>query len=224
MPVILPMIGSIQQFAVDEQPHIYLHGYVSSRLMNLADAALKQGELGLPLCISAAKLDGLVLTLTPNSHNYNYRSAIIHGHGTIVLDEAEKIWAMEVITNSVVPARYANTRVPPDAAEMSSTRILKVSISSASGKGREGVPNDEKKDMVREEVLDKVWTGVVPVYETFGEPQAGPYNRVREIPEHVEGYILSTNEVNERYAYDAAHKAAPEKRKKKEDSDEEQVL
>jgi len=195
MPVILPMIGDIQQFPGDDQPHIYLHGYVSSRLMNLSKAS----KQGLPLCIAATKVDGLVLTLTPNSHNYNYRSAVIHGFGSIVESEEERIWAMKVITNSVVPSRYENTRIPPDAAEMQSTRILKVSISSASGKVREGVPNDEKKDLVRTDVLEKVWTGVIPVYETFGEPQVGPYNRVREVPEHVDGFVLERNEINERY-------------------------
>jgi hypothetical protein len=52
----------------------YLHGYVSSRLMKLADDAVKRGEEGLPLCVAATKVDGFVLSLTPNSHNYNYRS------------------------------------------------------------------------------------------------------------------------------------------------------
>ncbi|KAF2435924.1 hypothetical protein EJ08DRAFT_295491 [Tothia fuscella] len=219
-PVVLPMIGEIARFPDDEQHHCYLHGYVSSRLMRLADEALNRGEEGLPLCIAATIVDGLVLTLTPNSHNYNYRSAVIHGYGTIVDNDKEKLWAMEVITNSVVPDRWANSRIPPDAAEMQSTRILKVKIAAASGKVREGVPNDEKKDLKREDVLNKVWTGVIPVYETLGEPQPGPYNRVKEPPEHVEEYIAHTNEVNERYSYDAAHKPAPEKRKKYGESDD----
>jgi len=190
--------------------------------MNLADAAIKRGEEGLALCVAATKVDGFVLTLTPNSHNYNYRSAVIHGFGTIVDSDAEKLWAMQVITNSVVHERWLYTRIPPDGAEMQSTRILKVRISAASGKVREGVPNDEKKDLKRDDVLDKVWTGVIPLYETYGEPQPGPYNRVKEVPEHVEGFILSQNEVNERYAYDAAHKPAPEKRKKEGEKDEDE--
>ena len=55
---------------------------------------------------------------------------------------------------------------------------------------------------------------MVPIYETYGEPQPGPYNRVKDVPEHVEGFVLENNETNETYAYDAAHKPAPEKRKK----------
>lgn len=216
------MIGQLGLYPGDESKgeldwKCYLHGYVSSRLMKLADDAVKRGEEGLPLCVAATKVDGFVLTLTPNSHNYNYRSAVLHGFGTVVEDVEEKIWAMKLITNSVVPNRYDNTRVPPDGAEMQSTRILKLKISGASGKVREGVPEDERKDMKREDVLDSVWTGVIPVYEKLGEPQAGPYNRVKEIPEHVRRFVDEENEKREQYAFNAAGKPAPLKRPKKND-------
>lgn len=183
--------------------------------MKLADEAVKRGEEGLPLCVAATKVDGFVLTLTPNTHNYNYRSAVLQGFATIVEDQEEKIWAMELITNSVVPNRYENTRIPPDGAEMQSTRILKLKITGASGKVREGVPNDERKDMKREEVLDTVWTGVIPVYEKLGDPQPGPYNRLSEIPDHVKSFVQEQNKTREKYAFDAAHKPAPVKRVKK---------
>jgi nitroimidazol reductase NimA-like FMN-containing flavoprotein (pyridoxamine 5'-phosphate oxidase superfamily) len=219
LPVILPMIGQMGKYDAngtdpDAVWTCYLHGYVSSRLMKTADDSVQSGDLGIPICVAATKVDGFVLTLTPNSHNYNYRSAVLHGHATVVDTDEEKLWAMRLITNSVVPDRWENSRIPPDGAEMQSTRILKVHITAASGKVREGVPNDEKKDLKREDVLNKVWTGVIPVYETYGEPQPGPYNRVKELPEHVEGFVLSQNEINERYAFDAAFKDAPVKRKK----------
>lgn len=151
------MIGQMGLFPGDEDNgdsawKCYLHGYVSSRLMNLANDAVQRGEEGLPMCVAATKVDGFVLTLTPNSHNYNYRSAVLQGFATIVEDIDERIWAMKLITDSVVPDRYDNTRVPPDNAEMQSTRILKLNITGASGKVREGVPEDERKDMKREDV------------------------------------------------------------------------
>ncbi|KAF2267149.1 hypothetical protein CC78DRAFT_593666 [Lojkania enalia] len=221
-PIVLPMIGQMGLYAGDESQdisdwHCYLHGYVSSRLMNLTHDAVKRGEEGLPLCVAATKVDGFVLTLTPNSHNYNYRSAVLQGFGTIVEDKDEKIWAMELITNSVVPDRYENTRVPPDGAEMQSTRILKLKITGASGKIREGVPEDERKDMKREDVLETVWTGVIPVYEKLGVPQPGPYNRIKKIPDHVREFVDQENKMREKYALDAAHKPAPAKRMKKSD-------
>ena len=80
-----------------------------------------------------------MLSLTPNSHSYNYRSAVLHGVATLVTDTAEKLWAMELITNSVCPGRYQNSRVPPDAAEMSSTQIMRMKVDSGSAKVREGI-------------------------------------------------------------------------------------
>ncbi|KAH8723384.1 hypothetical protein GQ44DRAFT_685163 [Phaeosphaeriaceae sp. PMI808] len=207
------MIGQIGSYQ-DSPPSCYLHGYVSSRLMNLATTNT------LPLCVCATKVDGLVLSLTPNTHNYNYRSAVLQGHASIVDDVDEKLWAMQLITNSVVPGRWENTRVPPDGAEMQSTRILRMGIESASAKVREGVPEDERKDMRREDVLDGVWTGVVPVYERLGPPVDGPYNRVKSVPAHVGGWVEGENRERERYAVDAARKPAPLKRPKKEDGGE----
>jgi nitroimidazol reductase NimA-like FMN-containing flavoprotein (pyridoxamine 5'-phosphate oxidase superfamily) len=188
----------------------YLHGYVSSRIMNLARAS--PNSKGLPICIAASKVDGLVLTLTPNSHNYNYRSAVLFGHATLVDYLDEKLWAMKLITNSVVPDRWHHTRVPPNASEMASTQILKVTIESGSAKVRDGVPNDEKCDLGDPDVLASVWTGVLPLYEQFGEPVPGPYNVVKEVPEHVREYRERVNRVNFEYAEAAAKKDAPVKK------------
>ncbi|KAL2012323.1 hypothetical protein VTN00DRAFT_5041 [Thermoascus crustaceus] len=204
-PAILPMIGQMGSFEypsadIGEPLDCYLHGYVSSRIVNLARAA--EGE-GLPVCIAASKVDGLVLSLTPISHSYNYRSAILHGYAKLVTDEQEKVWAMELITNSVVPNRWANTRIPPDGAEMSSTVILKVKVVDGSGKIRDGGVSDERKDKDNEETTSRVWTGVVPVWQTYGEPVPSSDNRVEEVPEHIKSYVTSTNEQNRAYATNA---------------------
>lgn len=193
---------------------LYLHGYISSRIMNLSRSSTNPG---LPVCIAASRVDGLVLTLSPNTHNYNYRSAVLFGHASLVDATDEKLWAMQLITDSVVPGRWANTRVPPNAAEMASTQILRVRIDSGSAKVREGVPTDEKCDLDSEEVMRSVWTGVIPVYERFGEPVSGPYNQVLEVPEHVRGYRERFNMESERYAEGAARKDAPVKMKEVDD-------
>lgn len=209
-PAILPMIGTMGSYeypsaGIDEPMDCYLHGYVSSRIMNLARAS----EEGIPICVAATHVDGLILSLTPNSHSYNYRSAVLHGHASLVTDVSEKLWAMQTITNSVVPDRWANSRTPPDGAEMQSTVILKVKIVSGSGKIRDGGVGDEKKDMEREDVTGRVWTGVMPVYQTFGEPIPDPRNRVEKVPEHIVKYRAEANMANERYAKEAAGIALP---------------
>lgn len=73
---------------------------------------------------------------------------------------------MEKITNSVVPTRWANTRIPPTKTEMTSTQIIKVKIVDASAKVRTGPPGDDKDDLKDEELRKKVWIGVVPTWIT----------------------------------------------------------
>ncbi len=223
-PVILPLIGQMGSYdrpsaSLGDPLECYLHGYVSARIMNLSRQNVADGgggggggDQGLPVCIAASKVDGLVLTLTPNSHNYNYRSAVLFGYAAPVTDVAEKLWAMQLITNSVVPDRWRNSRVPPSAAEMQSTQILRVRVASGSAKVREGVPTDERGDLGDPAVVRRVWTGVVPLYEQFGEPIPGPYNEVLEVPEHVLGYTKTLNQVNFEYARRAAVKDAPIKK------------
>ncbi|KAH7310328.1 hypothetical protein BKA65DRAFT_518864 [Rhexocercosporidium sp. MPI-PUGE-AT-0058] len=238
-PVILPMIGQMGSFsrpsaALGDILDCYLHGYVSSRIMNLArsststtpsssnspDTPSEPTSQGLPVCISASLVTGVVLTLTPNSHNYNYRSSILFGHASLVSTPEEKLYAMELITNSVVPSRWENTRVPPNAAEMGSTCILRVKVHSGSAKVREGGPLDEKGDTGDEETVGRVWTGVLPLWEQLGEPVPGPYNKVKEVPEHVTAYREEFNRERKKYAEEAARMDAPVPGKKEEEEEE----
>jgi len=212
-PVILPMIGQIGTYEHDEEPHCYLHGYVSSRIMRHGSNA----EAGLPISLAATKLDGLVLSLTPNSHSYNYRSAVLQGSATVVEDVDGKVWAMHLVTNGVVEQRWENTRTPPDNVEMQSTRILKVKIESASAKVREGGPGDDKKDTDRGDVVSKTWTGVVPVYERLGAPIASNYNQVGKVPGYLKSYVDTQNEGAQRHANEAAMKVYGAGKKKADD-------
>jgi uncharacterized protein len=196
-PALLPMIGVMGSFEypsadISEPLDCYLHGYVSARLMRLA----RESEKGVPVAIAATRVDGLVLSLTPNSHSMNYRSAVLQGYAKPVDDVDEKVWAMEKITNKVVPDRWANTRIPPDSVEMSSTMILRVTVETGSGKIRQGEPHDEPKDEKRKEITDSVWTGVIPVYETFGEPIPSANNKVSQVPEYVASYVSNTTASN----------------------------
>lgn len=201
------MIGQMGSFDrpsadVGDPLDLYLHGYVSSRIMNLGRGA--SGE-GMPVCVAASYIDGLVLALSAFSHSYNYRSALLFGHATLVEDEAEKLYAMEIITNKVVPERWRHTRLPPTKAEIQSTGVLKVKIASGSAKFRNGQAGDEKYDMENEDALNSFWTGVVPMYQTMGEPLPSSYNRV-DLPSHVSEYVKEFNEDNQDHAFDAARK------------------
>ncbi|KIW78820.1 hypothetical protein Z517_08659 [Fonsecaea pedrosoi CBS 271.37] len=203
-PAILPMIGVMGSFeypssSIEEPLDCYLHGYVSSRIMRLA----RESPEGLPVCIAATKVDGLVLALTPNSHSYNYRSAVLQGHAEMVETDDEKLYAMRLITNKVVDGRWENTRVPPDNVEMTSTTILRVKIETGSGKIRQGGPHDEAKDENRADITERVWTGVVPVYEAFDTPIPSATNKVKDLPSYLDSYVSETNAHNKESALNA---------------------
>ncbi|KAJ0371107.1 hypothetical protein COL26b_009719 [Colletotrichum chrysophilum] len=146
----------------------------------------------MPVCVAASHLDGLVMALTPNSHSYNYRSSVLFGHAKVVEDPAERLYAMELITNGVIPGSWSNTRVPPNKAELSSTSVLKVTIEAGSAKVRFGPPGDEKHDRDDAEAVNKVWTGVVPVYRTMDPPS------------YITDFIKSVNSETREFAESAA--------------------
>jgi len=213
-PTILPMIGALGSFSrpsadITDVQDLYLHGYISSRLVNQSRSP-SQPE-GLPVCVSASHVDGLVLSLTPYSHNYNYRSATLFGHAALVTDPDEKLFAMRLITDSVVPGRWAGSRTPPDAGEVASTGVLKVKIAAGSAKVRVGGPTDGKADLADEALRERVWTGVVPVYTVYGEPVASEYNGVERLPGYIAEYVADVNEETRRQAVEAATKEVPKK-------------
>ncbi|KAF2972890.1 hypothetical protein GQX73_g726 [Xylaria multiplex] len=225
-PTMLPMIGQMGSFArpssdIGDVLDLYLHGYVSSRLINLSrksNSSSNGTEIepsGLPITIGASHIDGLVLALTPNSHSYNYRSAVLFGHAEVVMDVEEKLMAMELITNSVVRDRYRHTRLPPNNAEMQSTSILRVKIASGSAKIRSGMPSDDKSDLEDAALLDRVWTGVVPVHYTLGDPMPGPYNKL-ETPAYLDEFVRESNQDAKDIAVEAATKAMKPKVKQGE--------
>ncbi|KAK7431016.1 hypothetical protein QQZ08_002546 [Neonectria magnoliae] len=215
-PVVLPMIGQMGSFDrpsadVGDPLELYLHGYVSSRMMNTCknsgNGDVDGGEQeGMPVCVSASHIDGLVLTLASYSHNYNYRSTVLFGYATHVKDDAEKLYAMELITNSVVPDRWRHTRLPPTKAEIQSTGILKVRITSGSAKISAGQAHDDKTDMGNEAMLDSTWTGVLPIHQTMGEPMPSSYNRV-DVPSYVSEFVGDFNRDNTQLSLDAAEGA-----------------
>ncbi|KAJ5221391.1 uncharacterized protein N7469_010278 [Penicillium citrinum] len=188
-PTIIPMIGQMGSFeypsaSINEPLECYLHGYVSSRIMNLARAS--DGE-GLPICVATSQVDGLILSLTPNSHSYNYRSAVLHGYANLVTDEQEKLWAMELITNSVLEGRWDNS----------------LKVQDGSGKIRDGGVSDERKDTEDANVTGRIWTGVVPVWQTFGTPIPSGEGKLAEVPQHITSYIETKNKQNRALAENA---------------------
>ena len=187
-----------------EPQDIYLHGYVSARLLKLPEIAGSQGDntMGVPICVTGTSLDGLILSLTPFNHSCNYSSVVAYGYAFIVTDPDEKAYAMKRVTNNVVSDRWDNSRVPPTDAEFKSTGMLRVEIASASAKIRVGGPGDDRADTKNEEVTGRVWTGVVPAWVQYGEPHEGVDNKVKPVPEYLKTWVKNQNAENREKAHE----------------------
>jgi len=146
---------------------LYVHGSSANGVYGAAD--------GQQVCVTVTHLDGLVCARSVFTHSVNYRSAVVFGTATMVLDEDERWQALRIITDHLIPGRWAAAR-QPTRKEMAATAVLSVPLTEASVKIRTGMPKDEGEDLD----LD-VWAGVLPVSVTFGEPEPDPLLR-EEIP------------------------------------------
>jgi uncharacterized protein len=142
---------------------LFLHGATTSRLIRHV------GEGG-PVCISVAILDGLVLAKSAFHHSVNYRSAVVFGRGRLVEGDAEKLRALELFTERVVPGRWQEVR-QPNPHELRATAVVAIDIESASAKLRSGPPSDDEDDLGL-----PVWAGVLPIQQVTGEPIPADYS------------------------------------------------
>jgi nitroimidazol reductase NimA-like FMN-containing flavoprotein (pyridoxamine 5'-phosphate oxidase superfamily) len=126
---------------------VYVHGSVGSHYM-------REMATGIPVCISATLIDGLVLARSAFHHSVNYRSVVVFSKGRTVTDEAELYKSLEVFTNKMCPGRWDDVR-QPDKGEWKATMVLAFEIDEASAKVRTGGPKDDEQDYA----LD-VWAGV----------------------------------------------------------------
>ncbi len=160
-------------FVADGQPYVIptiharmgdsliLHGAKASRL-------LKHIASGEPLCITITHLDGLVLARSTFHSSMNYRSALIFGRGHVIKGEAKKLKALEVLTEHLMPGRWADSR-QPHPIELKGTTVVEVPIESASAKIRTGPPGDDEADYAL-----PLWAGVLPIVQQWGAPIDDP--------------------------------------------------
>ena len=80
----------------DRGGSIYVHGSVASR--SLAPDS--------EICITITILDGLVLARSGFHHSMNYRSGVIIGSPRVVTDGDERVKALNLIVDQVVPRTF----------------------------------------------------------------------------------------------------------------------
>jgi uncharacterized protein len=136
---------------------LYMHGSGASRM-------LKTLAQGVDVCVTVTLVDGYVLARSAFHHSMNYRSVTVLGQARLVADETEKLAALRVITDHVVPQRWDEVRGPNEL-EMKQTIVLALALEEVSAKVRAGPPSDDDEDYAL-----PIWAGVVPVRTQLGEP------------------------------------------------------
>ena len=180
-------------FVVDGQPFViptsfgrkdatlYIHGSAASRM-------LRQMKQGVPVCITVTLLDGLVLARSVFNHSMNYRSVVILGKATLVDNPEEKLAALRVLSEHILPGRWDDARRPNER-ELKATSVLRVPIEEFSSKVRSGPPIDDEEDY-----SFPTWAGVIPLEMTVGttinDPRLDPG---RTVPEYVRSYSRKRN-------------------------------
>ena len=136
---------------------LLIHGSAASRM-------LRQMKEGVPVCVTVTLLDGLVMARSIFNHSMNYRSVVVLGKATLIEVAAEKIAALRVLSEHIIPGRWAEVRQPNER-ELKATSILQVPIEEFSAKVRKGPVIDDEEDY-----SFPTWAGVVPLQMVAGEP------------------------------------------------------
>lgn len=148
-PLVLPMA-----YGRDETT-LYLHGAAANHLLGTGD--------GHEICATVTHVDGLVMARTPFHNSMNYRSVVVRGRATKIVDKAAKLRALQIITDHVVE-NWDLGREVSDVDERK-TLVLEMPLAEASAKVRAGDPIDEPED-----TAGPWWAGVIPVETRFGTP------------------------------------------------------
>ena len=138
-----------------EGDHLYWHGSSASRMLRAQTA-------GIPVCLTVAHVDALVLARCGFNHSINYRSAMVFGTARPIEDHAEKLAAADRFIDRLYPGRSKLVR-PPTKKEIKATAFLRMEIEQASAKIRNEAMHDDEADYAV-----PAWTALLPIRTVVG--------------------------------------------------------
>ena len=122
---------------------------------------------GASATLAVTAIDGLVVARSAFESSIHYRSAVLFG-ACVALDGADKLRALDVVTDALLPGRVAEIRRPHER-ELSATLVLSMPIVEWSLKISAGWPADPDDD-----VAGGAWAGVLPIITSYGLPRDAP--------------------------------------------------
>ena len=150
-PVVIPTIYG------RKDDILYFHGASVSRMLQTL-------EKGVSISLNVTKTNGIVLARSAFHHSLNYESVTIFGNATLVENEKDKLKALQIISDQIIPERWEEVRAPNDK-ELNITKVLQLRITEASAKIRNEGVGDEEEDYD----LD-IWAGILPIEQKYGKP------------------------------------------------------
>jgi hypothetical protein len=141
--------------------NLYFHGSAASRMLRRLDE-------GVAVCVTVTLLDGLVLARSIFNHSMNYRSVVILGTAVAVNQPKEKLEALRLLSEHIVPGRWVESRQPNEK-ELKATLVMRLPIEEFSAKIRQGPPVDDEADYTF-----PTWAGVIPLELAAGKPIPDP--------------------------------------------------
>jgi hypothetical protein len=169
-------------YVIDGQPYVtptlfwrdgerlYWHGSSASRMLRTQAA-------GIPVCLTVAHVDGLVLGRCAFRHSLNYRAVMAFGTAAIVTDLAETEAGFNAFIERTYPGRTGIMRgIAPQ--ELKATSLLGMTIEEASAKIRSGGPLDLESDYGAD-----CWAGTIPIAQRIGAAIPDPIAAPRTAPE-----------------------------------------
>ncbi|MBN3778422.1 pyridoxamine 5'-phosphate oxidase family protein [Burkholderia sp. Ac-20345] len=152
---------------------LYIHGSNGSRMIKALSA-------GAQASVAITLLDGLVLARSAFNHSMNYRSAVIYGRFDIVEGSGDKLVALDALMDKIAPGRKHDAR-PGNEKELNATSVLRIALAEAAVKVSDSMPSDKDEDLAL-----AVWTGILPLKTTRGEPVHADGNM--PVPDYVRNW------------------------------------
>jgi nitroimidazol reductase NimA-like FMN-containing flavoprotein (pyridoxamine 5'-phosphate oxidase superfamily) len=157
---------------------LYLHGSTGSGPMLAAGPSD-----GLPVCVTATLVDGVVFARSAMHHSMEFRSVVALGTARLVQDREEKLRAFTALLDHVAPGRSGDTR-SPSARELAATAVLALDLLEVSAKVRTGGPIDDPEDTELPH-----WAGVLPLTLQAGTPiPADDLDPAIQLPAYLASY------------------------------------
>ena len=136
---------------------LFLHGSQSNAVLR---ATLDSGVA----CISATLYDGLRLARSGFESSIAYRSVVVFGTASLVVDMEEKRRTLDLFVDAIVPGRASEVR-PMTEQELRLTMVVRVRIDEASAKVSAGPTEDPDEDLEL-----PIWSGTVRARLYFDAP------------------------------------------------------